>query len=123
MSLFISIIAILIGLGTRFFSFSLIILTVVATAAVHWPADWGSLSELFQGYAVSNKGFGNYKLPVLYVAMFLPLLFQGAGKLSLDYLLPRMLKRRSVPAAVTTRTSSAAVRSSANARQPAATSR
>ena len=92
-------IAILVGLGTRFFSFSLIILTIVATAAVHWPSDWNSISELLQGYAVSDKGFGNYKLPVLYLAMFLPLLFQGAGKLSLDHLIPRLL-RRAVPIGV-----------------------
>lgn len=86
-------IAIFVGLGTRFFSLSLIILTVVAAAAVHWPSEWHSLAELLQGYAISDKGYGNYKLPVLYVAMFLPLLLQGAGKLSLDHLMPRLLRR------------------------------
>lgn len=86
-------VALLIGLGTRFFSFSLIVLTVVATAAVHWPAEWHSLAELFQGYAISNKGFGNFKLPVLYLVMFIPLLLQGPGKLSLDHLMPGFIKR------------------------------
>jgi putative oxidoreductase len=87
-------IAILIGLGTRFFSVSLIVLTVVATAAVHWPGDWNTLPELLQGYAISDKGFGNYKLPVLYLTMLLPLLFLGPGRLSLDHLISRIAGRR-----------------------------
>ncbi len=86
-------IAILIGFGTRFFSLSLIVLTIVATAAVHWPSEWSTLSELLQGYSISNQGFGNYKLPVLYLTMLLPLLFHGAGRLSLDYFFTRTLKR------------------------------
>ncbi len=77
--------AIALGLATRFFSLSLIILTIVAIAAVHWPEQWGTLSELWKGYSISDKGFGNYKLPLLFLIMFLPLLFGGAGKLSLDY--------------------------------------
>lgn len=85
-------VAILVGLGTRFFSATLIVLTIVATAAVHWPAEWNTFAELFQGYTISDKGFGNYKLPVLYLAMFLPLLFTGAGKFSLDYLIARRFK-------------------------------
>ena len=32
--------ALIIGLGTRFFALNLIILTIVAISAVHWPADW-----------------------------------------------------------------------------------
>jgi putative oxidoreductase len=76
------------GIATRFFSLSLIILTIVAIAAVHWPADWNSLSDLLTGYRISDKegdGFGNYKLPLLFLVMFLPLLFSGAGKASVDY--------------------------------------
>lgn len=87
-------IAILIGFGTRFFSFSLIVLTVVATAAVHWPGEWSSLSELLQGYSISDKGFGNYKLPVLYLTMLVPLLLLGPGRLSVDYLIDRLVVRR-----------------------------
>jgi putative oxidoreductase len=77
------------GIATRFFSMSLIILTIVAIAAVHWPAEWNSLSELFTGYRITDKagdGFGNYKLPLLFLLMLLPLLFSGAGKLSVDHL-------------------------------------
>jgi len=77
-------IALLLGLGTRFFAFSLLVLTAVATVSVHWPADYGSLSELWRGYAISDKGFGNFKLPLLFALMLLPLVFQGGGKLSLD---------------------------------------
>ncbi|MGB5620874.1 MAG: DoxX family protein [Gammaproteobacteria bacterium] len=79
------------GLFTRFWSISLIILTIVATAAVHWPESYSSFGELLQGYAISNKGFGNFKLPVIFLVMFLPLLFNGPGKASLDYLLRRRL--------------------------------
>ena len=89
-------IAILIGFGTRFFSFCLIILTIVATAAVHWPSEWGTFAELLRGYSISNKGFGNYKLPMLYLVMFLPLVLMGPGKLSVDYLLTRRLKQLTV---------------------------
>lgn len=77
-------IALIIGLGTRFFSASLIVLTVVAMLSVHWPESWSSLSELLKGYALTNDGFGNFKLPVIYIAMLLPLVFMGPGRLSLD---------------------------------------
>ncbi|MES2548050.1 MAG: DoxX family protein, partial [Pseudomonadota bacterium] len=42
------------GLATRFFSISLIILTIIAIAAVHWPEQWSSLSELLKGYRISD---------------------------------------------------------------------
>lgn len=82
------------GLFTRFWSFSLIILTVVAILGVHWPSDWNSLSELLKGYSISNNGFGNFKLPVIFIVMFIPLLFQGPGKLSVDYWLNEYFKRK-----------------------------
>lgn len=78
------------GLGTRFFAFSLMFLTFVATAAVHWPDMWTMWSDLLAGYSVSNSGHGNFKLPLLFVVMLLPLIFGGAGKLSLDHLLARV---------------------------------
>lgn len=84
--------ALVLGLATRFFSLSLMILTVVAIASVHWPESWNTFGELFQGYRIIDEegdGFGNYKLPVLFLVMFLPLLFGGAGKLSIDYLIKR----------------------------------
>ncbi|MDH3304644.1 MAG: DoxX family protein [Gammaproteobacteria bacterium] len=77
------------GLFTRFWALSLIILTVVAIAGVHWPADWNSLAELWQGYSVSNKGFGNFRIPLLFLAMLIPLLFSGAGRFSLDHMLAK----------------------------------
>ena len=81
--------ALIIGLGTRFFALSLIILTVVAISAVHWPADWSTVSELLKGYVISDDGFGNFKLPVLFLAMITAILFYGPGKLSLDALIRR----------------------------------
>ena len=77
----------LLGLFTRFAAISLLVVTVVATAAVHWPAEWGSLTELWSGYVITSKGAGNYKLPLLFVVMLLPLVFYGGGKISLDHLL------------------------------------
>jgi putative oxidoreductase len=73
------------GLFTRFAAVSLVVITVVATAAVHWPAEWGSLGELWSGYVITSKGMGNYKLPLLFMVMLLPLVFYGGGKLSLDH--------------------------------------
>jgi putative oxidoreductase len=84
----------LVGLATRFSALSLMVVTLVATAAVHWPADWHSLSELAQGYAISNKGYGNFKLPLIYLVALTPLLLSGAGKLSIDALLTRFFWRR-----------------------------
>jgi putative oxidoreductase len=75
------------GLGTRVVAFSLLVLTFVATAAVHWPDMVSMGSDLLKGYAISDKGFGNYKLPLLFSVMLLPLVFNGAGRLSLDHLL------------------------------------
>lgn len=81
-------ISLLLGLFTRFSAVALIVFTAVATAAVHWPADWASLSELWNGYAISSKdGAGNFKLPLLFILMLLPLVFHGGGKISLDRLM------------------------------------
>lgn len=81
----------LVGLFTRFWAFSLVILSIVAIAGVHWPDDWSSLAELWKGYAVSNKGFGNYRIPLLFIAMLIPLILSGPGRLSVDYFLSRRL--------------------------------
>lgn len=77
-------IALALGVATRLFSLALAVLTVVAIAAVHWPSEWSSLSELAKGYAITDEGHGNFKLPLMYLAMLLPLLFGGAGRYSLD---------------------------------------
>ena len=66
------------GLGTRFASVSLIILTIVAWASVHAG----------HGYNVCDNGF---KLPLIYLIMFAPLLLSGPGKLSLDHWIARRL--------------------------------
>ncbi|WP_232463674.1 HvfX family Cu-binding RiPP maturation protein [Methylovulum psychrotolerans] len=81
--------ALVLGLATRFFSVALMVLTVVAIAAVHWPAHWQTLAELWQGYAITDKGYGNYKLPLLYLLMLASLFCSGAGWLSVDYWLGR----------------------------------
>lgn len=77
-------IALIVGLATRFFSVSLIVLTVVAILSAHWPAEWHSLSELAQGYVLSDDGHGNFKLPLILLVMLTPMVFMGPGKLSFD---------------------------------------
>ncbi len=72
-------IAIAIGLATRFWVFTLIILDIVAWYSVH--AGFG--------YNVCDNGF---KLPLIYLIILLVLFFNGAGKLSIDYIIARMRK-------------------------------
>lgn len=69
------------GLATRFWSASLVVVTLVAWAAVHAG----------NGYNVCDNG---WKLPLIYLVLFMPLLFQGPGRLSLDHLV-RIRWRRS----------------------------
>jgi len=54
-------------------------------------------SDLAKGYAITDMGHGNFKLPLLFVVMLLPIIFQGPGKLSLDYLLSRAAKADPMP--------------------------
>ena len=82
-------VALVLGLGTRFVAVSLFVLTIVGITAVHWPAEWATLAELAQGYAITDKGHGNFKLPVIFMAMLLPLILSGPGQLSLDAMVRR----------------------------------
>ena len=86
-------IALVVGLGTRFFATSLFILTIVAIASVHWPDSWSTLAELAQGYVFTDQGHGNFKLPVLFLGMLLPLMLMGPGRLSVDALVRARLTR------------------------------
>lgn len=79
------------GLATRSASASLIVVTLVAIAAVHWPAQWSSLAELAQGYSITDHGFGNYKLPLIYLVALVPLVLKGSGALSIDGAVRRVL--------------------------------
>jgi len=71
-------VALVIGLGTRVFGASLMVLTVVAWASVHTG----------NGYNVCDNGF---KLPLIYLVMLMPLVFFGPGRLSLDRLIARRI--------------------------------
>ena len=73
-------IALVIGLGTRFATASLIVLDIVAWVSVHGD----------NGYNVCSNGF---KLPLMYLMMLIPLLLVGPGKASLDALIQRWLRR------------------------------
>jgi putative oxidoreductase len=87
----------IVGLGTRFAAYSLLVLTFVATAAVHWPDMISMWGDLAKGYAITDMGHGNFKLPLLFVVMLLPIIFQGPGKISADYFLTRALKCDPMP--------------------------
>jgi len=78
-----------IGLATRYWALVLAVLTYVAIASVHWPADWSSFAELWKGYAITDRGYGNFKLPLIFIVMLLPLVFLGAGRASIDHLIRR----------------------------------
>lgn len=69
-------VALVVGLGTRFWAASLIILDIVAWYSVHAG----------HGYNVCDNG---YKLPLIYLILFLPLLFAGPGKVSIDHLIAK----------------------------------
>ena len=90
-----------VGLGTRLAAFSLLVLTFVASAAVHLPDSWEMWTDLLKGYAITDKGYGNYKLPLLFTIMLVPLVFNGAGKLSLDHLIALWFKADSTRTPVT----------------------
>jgi putative oxidoreductase len=83
----------LLGLFTRFSAVSLLVITGVATAAVHWPNAYENFGQLWEGYAITAREAGNFKLPLLFELMLLPLIFHGGGKLSLDHLLITMTGR------------------------------
>ncbi|MBA8886570.1 putative oxidoreductase [Dokdonella fugitiva] len=88
------------GLGTRVAAFALLFVTFVATAAVHWPDMWSMWSDLAKGYAIKDMGHGNFKLPLLFAVMLLPLIFGGAGKFSLDHWLSRLVGANGPRAAI-----------------------
>ncbi|WP_340124394.1 DoxX family protein [Methylobacter svalbardensis] len=77
-------VALILGLATRFFSLALMLLTVVAIATVHSPAEWHSLAELWKGYAITDQGYGNFKLPLMYLLLLCSLVLSGSGRLSVD---------------------------------------
>ena len=87
-------IALVFGIGVRFFAASLFVLTLVAIAAVHWPSEIASLSDLAKGYVISDEGYGNFKLPLMYLVMLLPLMLSGGGKLSFDFLAIKSMRKR-----------------------------
>lgn len=78
-------VALVVGFATRFFSSSLLVLSVVAIASVHWPEAWHTWGDLAQGFVFTDKGFGNFKYPVVLMGMLWTLLWMGPGRLSVDY--------------------------------------
>ena len=86
--------ALVLGLATRFFTLALMILTIVAIKVAHLPSEMpSSLADIWKGYAITDEGNGNFKLPLLFLLFFLPLLINGAGKWSLDYVINKLYFR------------------------------
>jgi putative oxidoreductase len=90
--------ALLFGLFTRAAAFALVMVTTIAIVSTHWPESWTGLGQLWEGYSVSRvvedgEFRGNFRIPMLFMAMLLPLLFAGGGKLSLDHLLVKLTDR------------------------------
>lgn len=69
------------GLGVRWISIPLIITMLVAIKTVHWA----------NGFEAGNNGF---EIPLYYILFLLLLLAQGAGRISLDELVNRLLLRK-----------------------------
>jgi len=78
------------GLATRSVSVIFIFLIIISMSSLYIPASWDSCIALSQ-YAcqMCDSECGNFKLLLIYMVLFLPLLFSGAGKLSLDHLVWR----------------------------------
>ena len=73
------------------------ILTIVAIASVHWPDDFMGVADLLMGYAITDRGHGNYKLPLIFLVMLLPLVLRGAGRFSLDALISHLSRNEVIP--------------------------
>ena len=72
------VVLLILGLGTRIISIPLIITMLVAIKTVHGA----------NGFEAGNNG---YEIPLYYILMLLSLVFTGAGKLSVDYLIAKKL--------------------------------
>jgi putative oxidoreductase len=70
------VILLILGLGTRIITIPLIVTMLVAIKTVHWH----------NGFPAGDNG---YEIPLYYILMLLSLLFTGAGKVSVDYLIGR----------------------------------
>ena len=61
---------------------------ILAIAAIHLTVEWNTLSKLLTGFRITDKvddGFDNYKLPLLFIIILIPLLSNGADKFSQDH--------------------------------------
>ncbi len=67
------------GLGSRIISVPLIVVMIVAITTVH----------LVNGYEAGNNGF---EIPLYYILFLFTILINGAGKLSLDFILVKKIK-------------------------------
>jgi putative oxidoreductase len=77
---FIGFICLALGVATRFISIPLIITMVVAIKTTHWE----------NGFNASDNG---YEIPLYYMIMLITLLINGAGRISADYFITKMVKK------------------------------
>lgn len=69
-----------VGFATRLISIPLIITMIVAIKVAHWE----------NGFNASDNG---YEIPLYYLIMLIALLFMGPGRISIDYLIDRKLRK------------------------------
>jgi putative oxidoreductase len=69
------------GFATRIISIPLIITMIVAIKTVHWE----------NGFPASDNG---YEIPLYYMIMLIALLFMGPGRISIDYLIGRVTRKK-----------------------------
>jgi len=97
--------ALVVGLGTRFWAFTLMVLAIVAWVAVHGvPMPSFSLllsnPDMYFHYALLalNKGYNvcdnGFKLPLMYLMILVPLVLSGPGRASLDHWLRQVVSRK-----------------------------
>jgi putative oxidoreductase len=79
------VVLLILGLGIRFITIPLMVVMIVAIATVHW--EWGFAA--CQCSHPSGSARYGYELPFYFFWMLFFLLVNGAGRLSLDYLLGR----------------------------------
>ena len=70
----------ILGLGTRLISLPLIITMLVAIKTVHWE----------NGFPAGDNG---YEIPLYFILMLFTLVSFGAGKLSLDHFIKKMVNK------------------------------
>jgi putative oxidoreductase len=85
------------GLFTRCAAYGLLMLTFVAIAAAHRSDTLSIWSNVANSFGASGPEHDSLRTPLFVVVMLLPIIFQGAGKVSLDFVLTRVFNADATP--------------------------